>query len=171
MPNARLRVFRPNASWLRNLLWGGLRDRFPVYLSHSLVCVSVSQHCPVCPSPLDTPPTSSPHVCPCIWEVKHVCDITRTTRNADGMEWSQPQPTRAPRLTGGGREGEGREGERRRIGGEAAGRYGGEEAIFSKKEPTKPKMRQKSVLLCRHSDAFKQPSYECNALSSSSALK
>lgn len=97
-----------------------------------------SSHPP--PSPLDTPPTSSPHVCPCIWEVKHVCDITRTTRNADGMEWRQPQPGRAPRLMG-------RERKRGRKEGGGRVRWEGEQQAGMKvrkpslvEEPTKPKM-------------------------------
>lgn len=30
-------------------------------------------------------------ICPCTWEVIDISDVTRTTRNADGMGWSQPE--------------------------------------------------------------------------------
>lgn len=154
-------MFRPTHPGLEFVFLfgeGGLKERafFSVSLSHFNFCF-VSQcscygfsalwpwrrgqlppHWP--PPPLDTPPTSSPHVCPCIWEVKHVCDITRTTRNADGMEWSQPQPRRAPSSDGEGGE-EGRKGGGGTEGGERGGT--GEEKQQAGMKVRKPSLVKK----------------------------
>lgn len=163
--NARLYMFRPNATRFLKFFGEGGQERpfFCLPLTLISVCVSVQllwlqhtvalalgQTAPPPPSraPLRHSPTSSPHVCPCIWEVKHVCDITRTTRNADGMEWSQPQPRRAPRLTGRERKRGGRRKRRRGGGGKGEKRQAGMKVRKPSlvKEPTKTKNGKKKNL-------------------------
>lgn len=79
------------------------------------LCVCSFLYC----TTLSPPPHPVHIICPCTWEVIDIRDVTRTTRNADGMGWSQPELGEKKTLAS------------QRRG--KAGRYGCEEAIISNK--------------------------------------
>lgn len=121
-------------------------------LQHAVASVA-GANCPPPPLPLlDTPPHPV-HMSVHAYERSNTY-VTSHARHAMRMGWSETSlsPGEPPRWTGRERRGEEvREGwrNRRRGGGgggdwEAAGRYGSEEAIFSKRAIQKKRMKQKN---------------------------